>query len=348
MEDDVASGRSTEPATPDPGKAGKLGPQELRSQLKDRRAKFERQVEVTRADIERQVQATKAQFDATNERIEARVGRNLVNAILIGVAAGGIMLVSLIIFKVIFVVLASAVVAFATLELRKALEHTGRRVPAIPTVISAVAMQPAAFFLHDVWRWSVVLLGILLVIVWRVAEQLIATRRTDLPTLVRDLASGTFIQVYVPFLASFAVYLVAQPDGEWWTLAFLILVICVDVGAYASGLSFGKHKMAPVISPNKTWEGFAGAGVAAVVAGVLLAILMLGVPWWVGVLLGLLLLGSATVGDLAESLIKRDIGVKDMSSWLPGHGGFLDRLDSILPSAVVAYVVYLLFGGLAS
>jgi phosphatidate cytidylyltransferase len=84
------------------------------------------------------------------------------------------------------------------------------------------------------------------------------------------------------------------------------------------------------------------------VAGVLLAILMLGVPWWVGVLLGLLLLGSATVGDLAESLIKRDIGVKDMSSWLPGHGGFLDRLDSILPSAVVAYVVYLLFGGLAS
>jgi phosphatidate cytidylyltransferase len=83
------------------------------------------------------------------------------------------------------------------------------------------------------------------------------------------------------------------------------------------------------------------------VAGVLLANLMLGVPWWVGVLLGLLLLGSATVGDLAESLIKRDIGVKDMSSWLPGHGGFLDRLDSILPSAVVAYVVYLLFGGLA-
>lgn len=348
MEDEAASGKTGEPTTPDPARHGKLGPQEIRSQLKDRRAKFERQVEVTRADIERQVQATKAQFDATNERIEARVGRNLVNAILIGVAAGGIMLVSLIIFKVIFVVLAAAVVAFAALELRQALEQTGRRVPAIPTVISAVAMQPAAFFLHDVWRWVVVLLGILFVVVWRVAEQLVESRRTDLPTLVRDIASGTFIQVYVPFLASFAVLLVAQPDGEWWTLTFLILVICVDVGAYASGLSFGKHKMAPVISPNKTWEGFAGAGVAAIVAGVLLAILMLGVPWWVGVLLGLLLLGSATVGDLGESLIKRDIGIKDMSSWLPGHGGFLDRLDSILPSAVVAYVVFLLFGGLAA
>lgn len=343
MEDQGTSGPAGEPPVSDDKHHGKLDPAEIRSQLKDRRAKFEKQVESKRADIERQVHATKAQFDATNERIEARVGRNLLMAIVIGVAAGGIMLVSLIFFKVLFVALAAAVVAFASLELRKAFEQTGRRVPPTPTVISAVAMQPAAFFLHDVSRWLVVLLGILFVALWRVFEQLAESRRTDLPTLIRDIASGTLIQVYVPFLASFAVLLVAQPNGEWWALAFLVLVICVDVGAYASGLSFGKHKMAPVISPNKTWEGFAGAAVVAVIAGVLLAIFMLQVPWWVGVILGLLLLGSATVGDLAESLIKRDIGVKDMSSWLPGHGGFLDRLDSILPSAVIAYVVYLIF-----
>ena len=126
--------------------------------------------------------------------------------------------------------------------------------------------------------------------------------------------------------------LTGSPGGQWWTLAAIVIVVVTDIGAYASGLNFGKHLMAPTISPKKTWEGFAGAVVAAVIAGLLLSWLMLAraalggrVPrhrsWrW-----------SATMGDLAESLIKRDLGVKDMSTWLPGHGGFLDRLDSILP-----------------
>ncbi len=137
--------------------------------------------------------------------------------------------------------------------------------------------------------------------------------------------------------------LVGQDGGEWWTLAFLIVVIAADTGAYASGLAFGKHPMAPVISPKKTWEGFAGAAVATTVAGVLLGLFMLDQPWWFGLIFGVAILLSATLGDLAESLIKRDIGIKDMSSWLPGHGGFLDRLDSILPSAAVAFVFYLIF-----
>ncbi|MET0974892.1 MAG: phosphatidate cytidylyltransferase, partial [Leifsonia sp.] len=121
------------------------------------------------------------------------------------------------------------------------------------------------------------------------------------------------------------------------------LVIAVDTGAYASGLLFGKHPMAPRISPKKTWEGFAGAVVASLIGGVLLATLMLGMPWWFGLVFGISILLSATIGDLSESLLKRDLGIKDMSSWLPGHGGFLDRLDSILPSAVIAYALFLIF-----
>ena len=135
----------------------------------------------------------------------------------------------------------------------------------------------------------------------------------------------------------------AQPDGEWWTLSFLLLVISADTAAYASGLSFGKHPMVPTISPKKTWEGFAGAALATTVVGILLAVLMLDQPWWFGAIFGLVILVAATFGDLAESLIKRDLGIKDMSSWLPGHGGFLDRLDSILPSAAAAYALYLIF-----
>jgi phosphatidate cytidylyltransferase len=118
----------------------------------------------------------------------------------------------------------------------------------------------------------------------------------------------------------------------------------VDVAAYATGLSFGKTPLAPNISPKKTWEGFAGSLLAALVAGVLLGVLMLGVAWWVGLLLGAVLLGSATLGDLVESLIKRDLGIKDISSWLPGHGGFLDRLDSMLPSMAMLFVMFQIFG----
>ena len=80
-----------------------------------------------------------------------------------------------------------------------------------------------------------------------------------------------------------------------------------------------------------------------VLAGILLGIFMIGIPWWMGAILGVLILGSATIGDLGESMIKRDLGIKDMSSWLPGHGGVLDRLDSILPSAGVALALFSLF-----
>ena len=119
--------------------------------------------------------------------------------------------------------------------------------------------------------------------------------------------------------------------------------VAADTGAYASGLAFGSHPMAPRISPKKTWEGFAGGAVATTIAAVLYALFALHTPWWVGVIFGVVILGCATVGDLGESMIKRDLGIKDMSSWLPGHGGVLDRLDSILPSAGAALAMYFLF-----
>jgi phosphatidate cytidylyltransferase len=178
---------------------------------------------------------------------------------------------------------------------------------------------------------------------WRVAEFVVPSRRVSRADLLKDIGAGAFIQSYVAFLGGFTVLLTAQEGGQWWTLAFLIVVVSVDVGAYASGLNFGKHKMAPSISPKKTWEGFAGSVLSAMVAGILCAIFMLQQPWWVGVIFGATLVLTATMGDLAESLIKRDLGIKDISTWLPGHGGFLDRLDSILPSAAAAYALFLIF-----
>src|SRR5699024_7842229 len=137
-------------------------------------------------------------------------------------------------------------------------------------------------------------------------------RRASGKALLEDVAAGTFVHVYVPFLASFAVLLTAQEGGQWWTLAFLVTVISIDTGAYASGLLFGEHKMAPRISPKKTWEGFAGSVVVAVIAGVLLALFMIGQPWWVGLIFGIAMVLAGTLGDLTESLIKRDLGIKDI------------------------------------
>ncbi len=314
------------------------------------KGELQAQLKARRAEIERQVRTTRAQIDQVNERIEARAGRNLVLATVFGLALGLIMLASLIFVKAIFVVFCGLVVAFTTFELVRALRESGRRIDVIPAVLSGFVIVGATFLLDPAWRWVTLAGSIGLVVVWRLVARLFEPDRREPGRVVRDIVTAAFVQLYVPFLASFAIILVAQPEGQWWVLAFLILVISVDIGAYASGLTFGKHPMAPKISPKKTWEGFAGAGVMAVLAGVLLAIFMLHVPWWVGVVFGLALLGTATLGDLTESLIKRDIGIKDISSWLPGHGGFLDRIDSMLPSAPVALAIFALFsvGGITA
>ncbi|UCR90429.1 phosphatidate cytidylyltransferase [Mycetocola spongiae] len=305
-------------------------------------------MEATRADIERQVHATRAQIDQVNERIEARTGRNLILAILIGVGLGAILLVSLIVIKDLFALVALIFVGFSTFELVTALKITPRKLDPVPNVIAALGIVTAAYFNDPVVMWSSLLGGIAFAVVWRLIAQMIEADGRTAPEIFRDVIAITLVQVYVPFMASFAVALTRRENGEWWALAFLIVVVSVDVGAYASGLSFGKHPMAPKISPKKTWEGFAGAVIAAQIAGILLALFMLEVPWWVGTILGALLVISATVGDLAESMIKRDIGIKDMSSWLPGHGGFLDRLDSMLPSAPLAFAIFVVFSPLST
>ncbi|WP_241973147.1 MULTISPECIES: phosphatidate cytidylyltransferase [unclassified Cryobacterium] len=307
------------------------------------RAEFRAQMQSKKADLERQMLATRAQLDATQERIQARTGRNLILATLIGLALGLFMLFSLIFIKDLFMVCAIAFVGFTAFELAQALRLAGRNVPRVPVVLASVGVVPAAFYLGAAGQWLGTLAGIGLIALWRLAFLVRRAYRAPSREVLGDIGGGFLIQAYVVFLGSFSVLLVAQPDGQWWTLAFLLLVISADTAAYAAGLSFGKHRMVPSISPKKTWEGFAGAGVACIGIGVLLAVFMLDQPWWFGLVFGVVILFTATFGDLAESLIKRDLGIKDMSSWLPGHGGLLDRLDSILPSAAAAYALYLIF-----
>jgi phosphatidate cytidylyltransferase len=285
-----------------------------------------------------------AQVRATNDRINERSGRPLLTAILVGLVLGGSLLVSLLVLKELYMLFAGVLIFFVTFELASALRFAGRDVPRIAAIIAGLAVVPAAFYWGAAGHWLVTLAGIAFVSLWRLVEYAVRpSHRTSGMALLKDLGAGALIQAYVAFMAGFTVLLTAQDGGQWWTLAFLIVVVCVDTGAYAAGVAFGRHKMAPLVSPGKTWEGFAGSVAAALLAGILLAIFMLQQPWWVGVVLGLAMTITATTGDLAESLIKRDLGIKDISTWLPGHGGFLDRLDSSLLSGAVAYALFLIF-----
>lgn len=309
------------------------------------RAEFEARAQATRADLERRGHDARVQFDATNERIRARTGRNLLAAIGVGVCLGLLLLASLLIFKPLFILFGGALIGFAVFELAGALRFAGRDVPRIVSTAVGLAVVPLAFFFHVEGLWLATLGGILFLSLYRTVEYLVRpSHRTGARNFWLDIGAGAFVQVYVTFMAGFYLVLTGSENGQFWTLASLIIVVATDVGAYAAGLAFGKHKLAPKISPGKTVEGFAGSLVVAVVGGILLATLMLGQPWWIGAVMGLLLGLVGTAGDLTESLIKRDLGVKDISTWLPGHGGFLDRLDSIIPSAAVAYAIFLIVG----
>ena len=327
-------------------------------------AELQEQIRATRSEIREQVHASRAQFDEANARLTARSGRNLIFATALGLALGIVLITSLIFVKQVFIGVAIVLVAFGTFELASALRRSGVRVPRFGSAIVGVLVQPIAYFamipavaavggghLRGSGRastdyaapavWLLAVLGaVVVVLVWRLVEHV--RRPVAGRTLVRDLTVTVLVQLYVTVLGSCAVVLTAQQDGQWWTLTFVCVAVATDVFAYVSGLAFGKHPMAPRISPKKTWEGFVGSAVAAVAVASVLAPLVLDQPVWFGPVLGLTIVATGTLGDLAESMIKRDIGVKDMSSWLPGHGGFLDRIDSVLPSGAAALLLFFL------
>lgn len=293
-----------------------------------------------RGEFESHVTQAREQFDQANERIKQRTGRDLIVAILIGVAFGAVLIASLLFVKWLFLPIAIAAGLLGTYELSRALRAGGRRVDIVPQLIAGAAVLLTGPFAALWLSWVVLIAAVAFVSVWRMIAQMIAADGRTYGAVLGDVVVGAFVQVYVPFLTSVALMLLSRENGEWWVLGFIAVAVAADTCAYAAGLSFGKHPMAPRISPKKTWEGFGGAVIGSLAVGVLLAIFLLQLPWWCGLIFGAAILVFATIGDLGESMLKRDLGIKDMSSWLPGHGGLLDRLDSILPSTVPALALY--------
>jgi len=224
---------------------------------------------------------------------------------------------------------------FGVWELRSGLAQGKINVPLVPSMVGAITMLVASFVGGGQALTVTFGLTCISLLLWRMAD--------GLHDAIRDIAGGIFVAAYVPFLASFAILLLRAPDGAQRVFVFLIVAICSDVGGYAVGVVAGKHPMAPSISPKKSWEGAAGSALACVIGGIATVMLILGGTWWAGAIVGLALVLSATVGDLIESTIKRDLGVKDLGSILPGHGGFMDRIDSLLLSAPLAWALLAVF-----
>jgi phosphatidate cytidylyltransferase len=260
-----------------------------------------------------------------------RAGRNLPAAIAVGVGLALLVLGTLFTYRFGFVVLLVLVISVAVWELVRAIGRSEARPPLVPLLAGVVAMDLLAWFRGAGALAVAFLLTALGCLVWRLG---------DGPTgYLRDTSAAVFVAMYVPFLAGFAVLLVAPEDGALRVVTFIATVVCSDVGGYAAGVLVGRHPMAPTVSPAKSWEGFAGSVLACVAGGTAFLTLFFDAPWWRGALFGLAIAVTATLGDLGESMIKRDLGIKDMGSLLPGHGGLMDRLDSLLPAAAVSWLL---------
>jgi phosphatidate cytidylyltransferase len=264
-------------------------------------------------------------------RKPGRSGRDLGAAIGVGLSLGAVLLLSLLVWRPAFLAVLTAAVVVATIELVRALRKGQFRPPLVPVLAGALVMIGMAWSRGPTGLVAGFLITVLAVLLWRLADGPVG--------YLRDAAAGVLVALYVPLLAGFAALLLIPDDGAARVIAFIVTVVCSDVGGFAAGVLFGKHAMAPSISPKKSWEGMAGSVAACMLAGVLLIGLALDGPWWGGLIFGAAIAVSATVGDLGESLIKRDLGIKDMGDLLPGHGGLMDRMDSLLPSAAVAYLL---------
>ncbi|GLY72607.1 phosphatidate cytidylyltransferase [Actinoallomurus iriomotensis] len=261
--------------------------------------------------------------------------RNLPIAVAVGVGLGAVVLLSLYTIKEIFLGVVVVFLGVAVWEFIRAFASRGIRIPWVPVMVGGLATLLCTYF----WGTTALVAGFgltaLAVLLWRLPQ--------GQDGYVRDATAGVFATAYIWFLAGFVVLLLAAPDGADRVLIFIAVTVASDIGGFFAGSFLGNHKLAPTISPKKTWEGVSGSALTCMVVGGFLLPWLLHGHWWQGVIVGVAAVFSATLGDLIESVIKRDLGIKDMGSLLPEHGGVMDRLDSLLATVPVVWLLFQVF-----
>jgi phosphatidate cytidylyltransferase len=266
---------------------------------------------------------------------QSRAGRNLPAAVGVGLILGGIALLTLFTVKATFLLYVGLIIGAALWELKHAFSSRDIDLNLVPIAVGGVAMVTLAYWTAAKWSVAALALSAIAVLAFRL--------RGAVSGYVRDVTAGLFALAYLPLMAVFVALMLAEPDGARRALIFLVLTVCSDTGAYLAGSLFGKHPLAKAISPKKTWEGLGGSIVACLTAGAIMVPGVLHGHLWQGLVLGLAGVAAATLGDLSESMMKRDLQVKDMGHLLPGHGGILDRIDSLLVMAPVIWLLLAVF-----
>jgi phosphatidate cytidylyltransferase len=271
---------------------------------------------------------------------QGRAGRNVPVSIASAVVLIALILATLLIWKTLFMVVVSAAVVVAVWELHRGFAAKGIDLPEQPLMVGGVVMVVVAYFWGAPALVTATAVTALVTMLWLL--------RRGVPDYVQNATASVFSLVYVPFLGSFVALLLREGGATHFTrydagvkaiLTFIAVTAASDIGGFAAGVLFGRHPMAPVISPKKSWEGFAGSVGFCIAVGIAMVVWVLDADWWIGVCLGVVAAVMATLGDLCESVIKRDLGIKDMSQVIPGHGGLMDRLDSILATVAPIWLL---------
>lgn len=283
---------------------------------------------------------------AAPQKDHGRAGRNLPAAVASAVILLALIAASLWFWKTAFMVIVAVAVVVGIWEMRRGLLAKEIDLPEQPLMIGGVVMVVVAYFWGTDALVTATAVSGLVTMLWLL--------RRGVDGFVKTATASIFTLFYLPFLGSFVALMLAEggatdfdhwDDGVKGIITFILVTIASDIGGYVAGVLFGKHPMAPVISPKKSWEGFAGSLLACLVAGWALVVFLLDGDWWVGLCLGVIAVVMATLGDLCESVMKRDLGIKDMSQIIPGHGGLMDRLDSLLATIAPIWLLlhYLVF-----
>ena len=260
----------------------------------------------------------------------SRAGRNLPVATAVGLGLLALVIASLVWRDEAFLVLAALATCAAVWELAHAFTRRDLHVPLVPLLVGSVGILVSAYYAGAEAQLVSLMLTVGGIVIWRIVEG-------NGPGALRDCVAGAFAAVYLPFLAGFVVLMLDAPLGERRVLLFILLVVASDVGGYTAGVLLGRHPMAPRVSPKKTWEGTVGGWIGGVLATMLLGAWLVELPWLHGLALGAIVATLAPFGDLSKSMVKRQMGVKDFSALIPGHGGMFDRIDSLLFVAPVVY-----------
>jgi phosphatidate cytidylyltransferase len=260
-----------------------------------------------------------------------RAGRNLPASIAVGVSLLAMVVLSLFLVKEVFIAVVAVALAIGLFELTRAFSTVGIKLPVLPVVTGGTIMLVGSYYGSMETASVAMALTVVGTLVWRLAD--------GADGFVRDVSAGIFSLSYLFLMGTFVLLMLKEDDGPWRIVAFIVATVASDTGGYIAGVLFGKHPMAPTISPKKSWEGFTGSLLFGIGTGILTVTYALDGDWWVGILLGVAGVVFGTLGDLSESLIKRDLGIKDMGDLLPGHGGLMDRLDSLIAVAPISWLI---------